>query len=242
MHRVMRCFALLFCATTTVACASPQLGSQSAPAAAKPIQVQRVTHFAWQERFSDPLDWIAPAGPDPSVLASVFHGDHEGPLSFLHAAHDARPGAAAPAPAIHFGKDFRDAPIPLDRVIELQWKWRVLHHPDVTDDPWRDVAASVYMITKAPGVFAGRGFKFGWLAKPGPQGTKQRGLLQIALRTDAASNVWREESTDLCALHRRAFGPCEGEHVLYVGVMTDADNTASLSIAEYADFALRVAD
>ncbi len=65
------------------------------------------------------------------------------------------------------------------------------------------------------------------------------GLLQIPLRHDPAGQEWHEESVaDLCALYRRAFGPCEGEHVLYVGVMTDADGTHSVAEADYDDFEL----
>ena len=81
-----------------------------------------------------------------------------------------------------------------------------------------------------------RGFKFGWAAKPAPAGTHQVGLLQIELRHDAASVVWRQASVDLCALYRREYGPCEGEFVRYVGVTTDADGTKSVAEGDYADF------
>ncbi len=100
-------------------------------------------------------------------------------------------------------------------------------------------AASVYVVLEKPSLLhSGRGFKFGWLAKPGDR-AQQRGLLEIPLRNDAASPEWKSESVDLCALYRETYRePCEGKRIQYVGVMTDADGTASISEADYAAFAL----
>ena len=240
MQRVMQRLTTTLWIAFLLACGPPPISRQTpAPRTGRTAGAKGAAHVLWQEHFAGPLDWIDPAGHDANVVASVVHVEHEQAFSFLHVVHDARPGDAAKPPAIHFGKAFRDDPVPLERVVELRWRWRVVRHPDVTDDPWSDVAASVYVITKAPGVFAGRGFKFGWLAKPGAEGTTQRGLVQVGLRVGDPSGGWREEAVDVCALYRETFGPCEGEHILYVGIVTDADNTDSLSIADYADFALR---
>ncbi|RLB52421.1 MAG: hypothetical protein DRI90_22145 [Deltaproteobacteria bacterium] len=113
-------------------------------------------------------------------------------------------------------------------------------HPTVTDDPWLDVAASVYVMMQPPGLIrGGKGFKFGWLAKPGPEGTAQRGMLQIELRHDAAGPQWHTETVDLCELYRHAYGDPSEERLLYIGVVTDADNTQSVAAADYADFRLQ---
>ena len=191
----------------------------------------------WQERFDhDPLGWVDPSRHGARELARVYSVEKAGERCFLHARHDVT--TSDPAPAMQYGRTFQRNQAPLDRVSALRWKWRVLQHPAVTRDPWLDVAASVYVVIKVPTVLPGKGFRFGWLAKPGRSGTKQRGLLQVGLRTDAAGREWRSESVDLCALYRRQFGPCEGQHVLYVGVVTDADGTKSLAEADYADFEL----
>lgn len=197
----------------------------------------------WSERFDGPsLDWVTPLGHRDD-LARIYDVVHEPGGSFLHARHDARPGQPQkPPPAIHYGRAWEDDPPPLDKVRSLSWKWRVHRHPDVKDDPWLDVAASLYVVVKQPSLlWNGKGFKFGWLAAPGPSDTHQRGLLQLPLRHDPASDEWRTERVDPCALYREHFGACEGEFVRYVGVVTDADGTKSVADADYADFELDVA-
>jgi hypothetical protein len=194
--------------------------------------------IAWQEHFDhDPLGWVDPFDHAAAKLAKVYTVQHEGALAYLHAQYE---GAnLARPPALDYGKAFKDHPVPLEKVRALRWRWRAVHHPTVDADPWLDCAASVYVVIKVPSVVqGGRGFKFAWLAKPGATGTHQHGLLQVALTHEPATVAWRPESVDLCALYRREFGACEGQHVLYVGVMTDGDGTQSLSEADYADFQL----
>jgi hypothetical protein len=191
----------------------------------------------WSEGFSGKLDWVDPQGRDRSELARVYSVARNGSISFLRARHDATQGSAPKA--MHFGKAFPDPGIRLERVRAFRWRWRARIHPLVTDDPWLDLAAGIYVVMKTPSLFSsGRGFKFGWLARPGPTGTYQRGLLQIPIRAESASEEWRSESVDVCALYRRTFGPCEGQKVLYVGVTTDADGTKSVAEGDYADFEL----
>ena len=36
-----------------------------------------------------------------------------------------------------------------------------------------------------------------------------------------------------------SYGPCEGPHILYIGVVTDADGTKSIASGSYAGFELR---
>jgi hypothetical protein len=206
--------------------------------AVTPAQAEPGQQDFWRESFDHPmLDFVDPFHHDSHLLSRVYSVSHEGGESFLHALHDEETGGRTPA--MHYGHAFQTNPPPLDRVKALRWRWRVLRHPDVTTDPWADVAASVYVIIKTPTMFhGGKGFKFGWLAKPGPDDELQHGILELPLRHDPAGPEWRSESVDLCALFRRSFGPCEGEHVLYVGVVTDADNTHSIAEGDYDDFEL----
>lgn len=223
--------------------ATPVDRSWSQPDAAAAGATGSAQVIVWQERFTElPADFESPSGHTAPIIAKVYSvaKDDDG-RPFLKAHHDAAPreGYWTP-PAVHFGRAFRDKPLPLVDSCVLRWRWRVHQHPAVTDDPWLDLAASVYVMIRPPGLIAGgQGFKFGWLAKPGPKGTDQRGLLQVALRTDPAGPAWRTETVDLCRLYRQAYGDPAKERLLYVGVVTDGDNTESVAAADYADFELR---
>lgn len=197
----------------------------------------------WQERFEQlPADFESPSGHDVETVAKVYSAARtEEGEPFLAAHHDAAPRDGYwPPPAVHFGHPFRDGQPPLGEACVLSWRWRVGQHPAISDDPWVDVAASVYVMIQPPGLLkGGQGFKFGWLAKPGPKGTDQRGLLQVELRHDPAGPAWHTETVNLCRLYRQAYGDPTEQRVLYVGVVTDADNTESVATAAYADFELR---
>jgi hypothetical protein len=194
----------------------------------------------WAEHFSGAVDWTDPESHRPSDLGRIYSIVREGPFAFLHARHDCT--GSSPPKAMHYGKVFADRAIPLERVATFRWRWRARVQPPVTNDPWLDMAAGIYVVMKTPSLFSkGRGFKFGWLAKPGAAGTTQRGLLQVQVRADPPSDRWSTETVNLCELYRRAFGPCEGEQVLYIGVTTDADGTRSVAEGDYADFELRSA-
>jgi hypothetical protein len=194
--------------------------------------------IAWQERFDHPpLGWVDPFDHGAATLAKVYSVQNEGPLMFLHAHYDG--SSSARPPALDYGKAFKDHPVALEKVHALRWRWRALRHPAVGSDPWVDCAASVYVVIKAPSMVAGgRGFKFAWLARPGASGTHQHGLLQVGLTHDPAGIGWRSESVDLCGMYRQEFGACEGQHVVFVGVVTDGDGTQSVAEADYADFQL----
>jgi|SRR5688572_4148351 len=187
----------------------------------------------WSEKFRALLDWRDPQDHAARLLGRVYAVQQENGASFLHAQHDAT--AKGAPPALHFGRAFDQ--LPLRDVRLLRWRWRARVQPSVKDDPWQDMAASIYVVMKAPAFLRkGRGFKFGWLAQPGPSQTFQRGLLQVPLRSDPPSLQWRTEEVDICALYRRTFGPCENEQIIYIGVLTDADGSNSIAEADYADF------
>jgi hypothetical protein len=194
----------------------------------------------WQEKFDQgSVDWVDPLKHSPAAVASVFTVMHEGPLAYLHARHDRT--ASKEPPALHYGKVFSQ-PVPLDKIRSLGWRWRALKHPAVGKDPWIDLAASVYVLIRRPGLLhGGRGFKFGWTAVPA-KADHQHGLLETSLRAEPASREWKRETVDLCALYREEYkAPCAGETVEYIGVVTDADNTHSIAEGDYADFSLEVA-
>jgi hypothetical protein len=209
-------------ATTT----APPSSSAAMPAVAK-------ASILWGQSFRGAIDWQDPQERAPRLLGRVYSVQEEGGCSFLHARHDST--ASGAPPALHYGKAFTG--LALRDVRALRWRWRARTQPTIEDDPWQDMAASIYVVTKTPTLLRkGRGFKFGWLARPAPSQTFQRGLLQVALRSDPPSNQWRTEEVDLCALHRRTFGPCENEQIIYIGVLTDADGTKSVAEGDYADF------
>ncbi len=180
---------------------------------------------------------MSPEGTSAKDLARIYRVERDAQGAWLNARHDGR-GRDRVRP-FHYGKVWSQGAIPLERVRALRWRWRVNQHPTVRDDPWLDIGAALYVVIREPSLFRdGKGFKLAWLAKPGPAGTSQLGLAQVALRSDSAVGEWRSEEVDLCAMYRKLFGPCEGEHLLYVGVTTDADGTSSVADGDYADFAL----
>lgn len=193
----------------------------------------------WSESFGGALDWASPRQSNEQI-AQVYSRRNENGVGFLHAFHDAVPATdKSVPPAVHYGHPFPQKNVRLADACMLSWKWRVLRHPNVGDDAWRDAAASVYVVTRQPSLLGGRGFKFGWLAKAGASGKKQHGMLQVERRHDAASTEWRSERVDLCEQYKNAFGDVGDEKILYVGVMTDADGSKSVAEADYADFSLR---
>jgi Protein of unknown function (DUF3047) len=205
--------------------------------AAGPASPAPGPHVAWSEHFGGSLDWLDPFDHGKDKLARVYSVQHEDGLTFLRARHDFT--APSPPPAMHFGHAFQTRPTSLDQVRALTWKWRARKHPPVGKDAWQDMAGGVYVVIKQPSLLVGgKGFKFGWLAKAGEKGTHQHGLLQVELRHDPAGDTWRAEAVDLCALFQQEYGPCEGQKVLYIGVVTDADGTKSVAEADYADFEL----
>jgi len=225
---------------------APSCTSRERPALAPHATVpgrQATTVVAWKESFDRPqLDWITPIASQAALVSQVFSLETDLHDHFLHARHDARPLVDSPPPAVHYGKSFAQAPVAVDQVRRLRWKWRVHHHPSSTNDPWRDLAASVYVIVRMPGLLPGRGFKFGWVSAPAPTDTRQRGIVQIPMRAGLPLDSWVQENVDLCDLYKQHYGPCEGESILYIGVVTDADDTRSEAEADYADFELEVVE
>jgi hypothetical protein len=223
---------------TSVMAPATRAGDGGAPPAASSSAATPArgnANLLWNESFGSHLDWRDPQDHGSVLLGRVYSVQREGGTSFLRARHDAASKGAPPA--LHFGKALDG--IPMARVRLLRWRWRARVQPLIRDDPWEDMAASIYVVTKAPSLLRkGRGFKFGWLAKPGPSQTYQRGLLQVPQRSDPPGMQWRTEEVELCALYRKTFGPCEDAQIIYIGVLTDADGSKSIAEGDYADFEL----
>ncbi len=194
----------------------------------------------WRESFAGQMPWTAPAGDNLTEIQKIHSVIKEPDGSYLKARYDVRKSNPnPPRRTMHFGKVFADSPIPLQKIKLLKWRWRVHAHPSVADDPWLDVGAGIYILMKKPSLFwKGKGFKFAWLSKPGAVGTKQHGIIQIALRSTDAVDQWFNEEVDLCGLFTKHYGSCNDEHVLYIGVETDADGTKSFAEGHYTDFEL----
>ena len=230
MTRGLPILGLLLCSVAV--CAKPL----PPPAPATPTPQSSVL---WQERFDEswPAGWGSPSGASGDEIAQVYRVSSDDDQRFLSARHGATDEDAPPA--VHWGKPWQERPIALTSACFLSWRWRVQQHPAATQPPWDDIAVSIYVVMSEPGLFAsGRGFKFGWLNRPGPKDTKQRGLVQIALRSGGPTNTWREEKVDLCSLYRQHYGDPESEKLLYVGVVSDADDTSSTAAGDYDDFVL----
>jgi len=190
----------------------------------------------WSERMAGPLDWASPSKHTAAEINAVFSLETRDGARVLHARHDARPGTKGPSP-VHYGHAFAKAPRLAD-ACHLSFRWRVNQHPAVGADAWSDLGASVYVITRVPGVFSkGRGLKLGWTAKSAPTGTFQHGILQVPIRSGAAGGLVQEH-VDLCAAYRAQWGDPADERIQYIGVVTDADGSKSVAEADYTDFVL----
>ena len=132
-------------------------------------------------------------------------------------------------------------PLPIDpRDAVLRWRWRVLRHPLGADPEVRardDRAAGVLVIVRRswiPG--RTRALLYQWTpARPAGEWSHSpySGLVpSLVLRDAPADSTWREETRDLAADLRRAFGVAP-ERIVAIGVICDADNTGDHAVAEF---------
>lgn len=132
-------------------------------------------------------------------------------------------------------------PLPIDpRDVVLRWRWRVHRHPAGADPGIRsrdDRAAGVLVIVRRswiPG--RTRALLYQWTpARPAGEWSHSpysRRVPSIVLRDAPADSVWREETRDLGADLRRAFGIAP-ERIVAIGVICDADDTGDHASAEF---------
>lgn len=138
-------------------------------------------------------------------------------------------------------------PLPIDpRGVSLRWRWRVLEHPPGADPAVRardDRAAGVLVIVRRS-IIPGRtrALLYQWTpARPaGEWGRSPYSgrVATVVLRDAPADSLWREETRDLEADLRRAFGEVP-ERIAAIGVICDSDNTGGRAAAEFGALEVR---
>lgn len=153
--------------------------------------------------------------------------------------------------------------VDLDATPILRWRWRVLRGLAGSDERTKagdDFAARIYVMfrfepekaslferarrrlgeslvgTEMPG--AALSFVWTHAVAPGERWTSPyTAESKILALARGGAGVWREESIDVIAAYREAFGG-EPAEPMALGVMTDADNGCQHAVAQYADFRL----
>ncbi len=137
------------------------------------------------------------------------------------------------------------------RVRWLSWKWRAITLPTGGNEcaPSKgDSAAVVYVSWRR--TLRWYALKYVW-SSVGPRGAtcdrKRNPFMAqdtVILQTGAPTGVWRGETIDLDAEFRRHFADGDASasvpDFMGVGIMSDGDQTRSDSVADYAEFQLRL--
>ncbi len=135
------------------------------------------------------------------------------------------------------------------RVRALRWKWRAVTLPAGGNECVKgkgDSAAVIYVSWRH--LLRWYAVKYVWSAV-GPKGAicdkKSNPFMAqdtVILESGGPINTWREEFIDLDADFRRHFADGDSKadvpNFMGVGLMTDGDQTNSVSVADYADFHL----
>jgi len=136
-----------------------------------------------------------------------------------------------------------------NRVRWLHWKWRAITLPKGGNECAKgkgDSAAVVYVSWRR--FLRWYALKYVWSAV-GPKGEicdKKRNPFMaqdtVILESGAPLNIWRNENIDLDSEFRKHFADADPKaevpDFMGVGLMTDGDQTNSISVADYADFSL----
>jgi len=136
--------------------------------------------------------------------------------------------------------------IDLKKTPLLHWKWRALVLPEGGDEGGKgknDSAAGVYVyLQKGP---LRRILKYcwssshtgkEWITAPNPSWFWKTRMK--VLRTGPPLGQWVEETVDLAKDFKEAFGDDAIDRAEGIGVLSDGDQTKSLSSADYDDFVL----
>lgn len=135
------------------------------------------------------------------------------------------------------------------RITELRWRWRALRHPAAADPSVRnldDRAAGIFVVVHQSLLpWRTRGLLYQW-APAGESGRWTRSpyapdVRVLTLENAAADGVWRAERRDLEADLRAAFGELPAR-IEAIGVLCDADNTGSVSAADFGDLVCTTRD
>jgi hypothetical protein len=185
------------------------------------------------ERF--PTRWQS---RDPKTAERVYTVTAENGQRFLK--------AVAQAQAAQIGIPVKTT---VDEYPALSWRWRVAEFPTGScerEKATNDSAAGVYVVFK--GSFGGlvpRAIKYVWSAReprgaafPSP-GYSTAQIVVLESGTEAAGE-WRTETVNIATDYRRLF-QADPPEVQGIAVLTDADDTGTRAVADYADFRLLAA-
>jgi hypothetical protein len=212
------------------------LAAASQPGAARPLRAVTLDVHEFRV-LGETYDPENPRPPDATYYRTV----DEPKESFIHGLYQ------PPAPTVTL---FHAVPDELHHgVRRMQWRWRALvlpRHGNECADGRGDSAAAVYITWKRG--LRWYSLKFIWSSEA-PLGAtcgRLRNPLvasdSIVLRTGATSSTWVEETVDPEALFRQHFAggdpSAELPELQGIGVMSDGDQTGSVSGADYADFVL----
>jgi len=189
--------------------------------------VQRVEDFSSVKDGAFPEDWESRGGD----LRDVYRIRSTDEVYL-----EARAVNSAVAIAKKFEYDLNEFPY-------LKWQWRVLKLPLEGDERFKetgDSAAAIYVIFD--GFFRPDTIKYVWSASL-PLGTTTEspysGKTKIVVLQNQHSPLeqWITESVNVEADYKRLFKK-EPKPVQAIGLMSDSDNTSSVSVAHYKEIAV----
>lgn len=190
-----------------------------------------VEDFEGRPLGSPPAGWRA-KGKHPERVYAV---QQEGKNRYLHA--EARGSSVTLGKRWEF--DPREFPV-------LRWRWRVWRLPQGADERHKstgDSAAGVYVIfSKSRFGLPPKAIKYVWSTSlpPGsvtPSPFSGRTKVVVLESGPERLGQWVTEEVNVCADYRRLFGK-EPKRAYGVALLTDADNTRSVAIADYDDLVL----
>jgi hypothetical protein len=192
-----------------------------------PVQIT----FQTDEINKMPQGWRARAG-DPATVYSV---QSEGGRRYMRAAAD--------GVAVQIGYD---RPWALKEYPVLEWQWRAVKFPDNSDERKKVAADSVLGLYVAFGQWPFiKSIKYVW-SDTIPEGETFNSPFYssakiIVIRSGRAqAGSWVTERRDVLADYQRLFKDRQPPVARGIAILTDADNTRSLAIGDYAE--IRVAE
>jgi hypothetical protein len=135
------------------------------------------------------------------------------------------------------------------RTHRLRWKWRAIALPkdgDECHDDFGDSAAVVYVSWKRGLKWYSLKYVWSSVGKKGAVCDRKRNLFvgqdTVILESGGPLNEWKEEEIDPSSEFRAHFEggnpTADVPDLVGVGIMSDGDQTKSISAADYADFTL----
>lgn len=131
----------------------------------------------------------------------------------------------------------------LDEYPILAWRWRPVEFPrdgDERESSRNDSVLAVYLLVPYSNIRGPRAVKYVWSERV-PTGTQlesNMGLTKVRVLRSGTSGkgAWNEERVDARADYLSAFELSAAPAPGGIAVLTDADDTGSAAIGDYADF------